>query len=115
MEPVPRRNHERAKASPKCASQRPGILMSPENEAPDGRAAVTRDMGVHDMTTLKSHPYWGIQSEEVQEAMRRAHAERAKVVHQILTALVSWRRRKSPERRAATGLNPAHTFLPPAI
>lgn len=67
------------------------------------------------MATLKSHPYWGIRSEELHEARRRAHAERAKVVRQILTSLVSWRRRKSAERRAAARLSPAHMFPPTAI
>jgi hypothetical protein len=67
------------------------------------------------MTTPKSHPYWGIRPEELHEARRRAHAERAKVVRQMFTSLVSWRRRKSAEHRAAAGLGPAHMFLPPAI
>jgi len=66
------------------------------------------------MTTLRNHLYWGIPSEELHEARRRAHAERAKVVRQMFTALVSWRR-KSAEHRASAELNPAHMFLPPAI
>jgi len=67
------------------------------------------------MTTLRSHPYWGIPREQLHEARRRAHTERAKVVRQILTTLVSWRPRKPLERRATAELNPAHMVLPPAI
>jgi hypothetical protein len=66
------------------------------------------------MAILRNQPYWGIRSEELHEARRRAHAERAKVVRHILSVLVSWRR-KSAERRATAELNPAHMFLPPAI
>lgn len=53
------------------------------------------------MTTPRSHPYWGIKPEELHEARRRAHAERAKVVHQLFAALVSWRRKASDWRAAA--------------
>ena len=70
--------------------------------------------GVPDMTTLRNDPYWGIRPEELHEARRRAHAERAKVVRQIFTALIKWRLWRA-ESRAAAELNPAHTFLPPAI
>jgi len=45
------------------------------------------------MTTLRSHPYWGIEPEELHEARRRASAERAKVVRQLFSALVSWPRK----------------------
>ena len=66
------------------------------------------------MTTPTNYPYWGVRREELHEARRRAHAERVEVVRQILSALVSWRR-KSAERRATAELNPAHMLLPPAI
>jgi hypothetical protein len=65
------------------------------------------------MTTLRNHLYWGIWAEELHEARRRAHAERAKAVRVIISALVSWRR-KLPERRTTAELTPAHVFLPPA-
>jgi len=68
--------------------------------------------GVHDMITLRTHPCWGIQPEELHEAMRRARAERAKAVGQIFTALIKWRPWRA-ESRAAAELNPAHTFLSP--
>ena len=51
------------------------------------------------MTTLRNHLFWGIKAEELHEARRRAHAERAKVVGQLFAALGSWRR-KAPDRRA---------------
>jgi hypothetical protein len=53
------------------------------------------------MTTLRSHPYWGIEPEELHEARRRASAERAKVVRQLFAALVSWSR-KASDWRAST-------------
>jgi hypothetical protein len=58
--------------------------------------------GVDEMTTLRRHPYWGIKPEELHEARRRAHEERAKVVRQLFAALVSWRREAS-DRRATSG------------
>jgi hypothetical protein len=68
-------------------------------------------LGVHAMTTESTHPYWGIRREELHEAKRRAHAERAKVVRQMFAALAAWR----AKRRAAAQLIRAHTFLPPAV
>jgi hypothetical protein len=62
--------------------------------------------------TLGSHSYWGIPPEELHEAMRRARAERAEVVHQMFTGLVSWRR-KLAKHAAAEKFNPAHVLLPP--
>jgi hypothetical protein len=113
MEPVPRKNQEPAKASPKRAPRGPGILISVESEARWWAAMNDyQTSGVHDMITLRTHPYWGIRPEELHEARRRANAERAKVIRQILTALIKWRLWRA-ESRAAAELNP--TFLPPAI
>jgi hypothetical protein len=64
------------------------------------------------MTTLRSHPYWGVKREVLQEVRRRAHEERAKVVRQVFAApakgvrhlfaaLASWRRKASAWRAAA--------------
>ena len=44
------------------------------------------------MTILTNYPYWGIPREELHEARRRAHAERTKIVREILAAVVWWRR-----------------------
>ena len=38
------------------------------------------------MTTLRSHPYWGVKPEVLQEVRRRARGERAKVASQIFAA-----------------------------
>jgi len=65
--------------------------------------------GVHDMTTLRTHPYWGIRPEELHEARLRAHAERTKVRRQIITALSKWRLWRAESTAAA------EPFLPPAI
>ena len=61
------------------------------------------------MTVPRNHPYWGLRPEELHEARRRANAERAKVVRQILAALVSWRRKANdPRTGAEAALKIAH-------
>ena len=60
------------------------------------------------MSTLPDNPYRNITPEELHVVIRRAHAERAKVLRQMFAALWAWRR-KAAERRdaAAPGLKVA--------
>ena len=44
------------------------------------------------MTSLSSNPFTEIRIEELHVARRRAHAERAMIVRQLLAALTAWRR-----------------------
>ena len=39
------------------------------------------------MSTLRSHPYWGVKPEVLQQIRRRAHEERAIVTRQVFAAL----------------------------
>ena len=59
-------------------------------------------------TTVRNNPYWGIRSEELHDARRRAHAERAMVVREILAALVSWRRKIDRRAPAEPTLKVVH-------
>lgn len=38
------------------------------------------------MSTLRSHPYWGVKPEVLQQIRRRAHEERAIVMRQVFAA-----------------------------
>ena len=63
------------------------------------------------MSTLRSHPYWGVKPEVLQEIRRRAHEERAVVMRQVFTvpakivrqlfAALTWRAPAEPNLRIA--------------
>jgi hypothetical protein len=53
------------------------------------------------MSTQPLIGYGGYTPEELQAIVRRAHAERAKVLREFVAALLAWRRKGAERRQAA--------------
>jgi hypothetical protein len=60
------------------------------------------------MRQMTQKPYHGLSPEELQLAIQRAHAERAKAVRDLFAAILAWRRKASARARTAgAALRPA--------